>query len=187
MQFAAAPNDARHPTPPHSVEAEESVIGGILVHSRKFNEVAEFVVPDDFYHPALRAIFEAMIELDNASKPIDALTVVEQMRALETFDKLRAFNGADYLTELMAKVVTAENIGFHARIVRGKATARRLVEACREIAARGYGEYGDVDEYIDTAEREIFEIAQRSQKQSYEPIKTVLNTTIKALERRYEQ
>ena len=87
------------------------------------------------------------------------------MRALETFDKLRAFNGADYLTELMSKVVTVENIGYHARIVRGKATARRLVEACREIAARGYGEYGDVDEYIDTAEREIFEIAQRSQKQ----------------------
>jgi replicative DNA helicase len=186
MQLIAASED-RRPTPPHSIEAEESVIGGILVHARKFNEVAEFVVPDDFYHPALRSIFEAMIELDNTSKPIDALTVVEQMRALETFDKLRAFNGADYLTELMAKVVTAENIGFHARIVRGKATARRLVEACREIAARGYGEYGDVDEYIDTAEREIFEIAQRSQKQSYEPIKTVLNTTIKALERRYEQ
>jgi replicative DNA helicase len=163
------------------------VIGGILVHARKFNDVAEFLVAEDFYHPALRAIYEAMIELDGASKPIDALTVVEQMRALETFEKLRAFNGADYLTELMAKVVTAENIAYHARIVRGKATARRLVEACREIAARGYGEYGDVDEYIDTAEREIFEIAQRSQRQSFEPIKTILYSTIKALEKRYEK
>src|SRR5262249_62300988 len=85
-----------------------------------------------------------MIELDHAGKPIDALTVAEQMRALDTFDKLRAFNGADYLTELMAKVVTAENIGYHARIIRGKATARRLVEACREISARGYGEDGQV-------------------------------------------
>ena len=102
------------------------------------------------------------------------------MRALETFDKLRAFNGADYLTELMSKVVTVENIAYHARIVRGKATARRLVEACREISARGYGEYGDVDEYIDAAEREIFEIAQRSQKQSFEPIKKILDTTIKS-------
>src|ERR1700761_8820651 len=165
MQFTA---HAPSPTPPHSQEAEESVIGGILVHSRKFNDVAEFLVADDFYHPALRAIYEAMMELDGASKPIDALTVVEQMRAMETFEKLRAFNGADYLTELMAKVVTAENIAYHARIIRGKATARRLVEACREISARGYGEYGDVDEYIDAAEHEIFEIAQRSQKQSFE-------------------
>jgi replicative DNA helicase len=185
MQYAAGPD--HRPTPPHSLEAEESVIGGVLVHSRKFNDVAEFLVADDFYHPALRAIFEAMIELDGQSKPIDALTVVEQMRAMDTFDKLRAFNGADYLTELMAKVVTAENIGYHARIIRGKATARRLVEACREIAARGYGEYGDVDEYIDAAEREIFEIAQRTQRQSFEPIKTILYTTIKALERRYER
>jgi replicative DNA helicase len=135
----------------------------------------------------LRAIYEAMIELDSSSKPIDALTVAEQMRAMETFDKLRAFNGADYLTELMAKVVTVENIAYHARIIRGKATARRLVEACREIAARGYGEYGDVDEYIDTAEREIFQIAQRAQRQSFEPIKTILYTTIKNLERRYER
>src|SRR5262249_52151740 len=186
MQFSAAPDNNRL-TPPQSIEAEESVIGGILVHSRKFNDVAEFLVADDFYHPALRAIFESMVELDAQSKPIDALTVVEQMRALETFEKLRAFNGADYLTELMAKVVTAENIGYHARIVRGKATARRLVEACREIAARGYGEYGDVDEYIDAAQREICEIAQRSQKQSFEPIKTILYTTIKALEKRYER
>src|SRR5579859_749699 len=185
MQFAAEPS--RGPTPPHSVEAEESVIGGVLVHPRKFNDVAEFLLPDDFYHPALRAIYEAMIELDHTGKPIDALTVVEQMRALETVDKLRAFNGPDYLTELMAKIVTVENIAYHARIVRGKATARRLVEACREIAAKGYGEYGDVEEYIDTAEREIFEVAQRSQRASFEHIKPVLKTTIQALERRYDR
>ena len=162
-------------------------MGGILVHPKKFNEVAEFLTPEDFYHPALKAIYESMIELDTASKPIDALTVVEQMRALDTVDKLRAFNGPDYLTELMAKVVTVENIAYHARIVRGKATARRLVEACREIAAKGYGEYGDVDEFIDAAEHEIFEIAQRSQKQSFEKIKDVLHTTIRNLENRYEK
>lgn len=174
------------PTPPHSIEAEESVIGGILVHPRKFNDVAEFLQPDDFYHPALRAIYEAMIELDAATKPIDALTVVEQLKATENIAKLRAFNGGDFLTELMSKVVTVENIAYHARIVRGKATARRLVAACREIAAKGYGEYGDVDEYIDAAEREIFEVAQRTQKQSYEPVKVVLKSTIKTIERRYD-
>ncbi len=128
-----------------------------------------------------------MLELDATSRPIDSLTVVEQMKAQETLDRLRAFNGPDYLTELSDKVVTVENIAHHARHVRGKATARRLVEACREIAAKGYGEYGDVDEYIDTAERSIFEIAQRSMKTSYEPIKEILKTTIRALERRYDR
>src|SRR5262249_26704860 len=173
--------------PPHSQEAEESVIGGILLHPATFNRVAEFLQPDDFYHPALRAIYEAMVELERASKPIDSLTVVEQMRAMETFEKLRAFNGADFLIELQTRVVTVENIEFHGRIVSGKATARRLVAACTEIAARGYGEYGDVDQFIDAAEHEIFEVAQRSQKTSFEPIKKILKETISALGRRYER
>jgi replicative DNA helicase len=177
----------RRPVPPHSQEAEESVVGGILLHPVAFNKVAEFLTPDDFYHPALRAIYEAMMELERSGKPIDSITVVEQMKALETLDKLRAFNGPDFLTELMGKVVTVENIEFHARIVRGKATARRLVAACSEIAARGYGEYGEVDEYIDTAEREIFEIAQRTEKKSFDPIKKILRETIAALGQRYER
>jgi replicative DNA helicase len=178
---------SRRPTPPHSIEAEESVIGGVLLHPATFNKVAEFLQADDFYHPALKAIYEAMLELERSSRPIDALTVVEQMRALETIDRLRAFNGPDFLTELMGKVVSVENIEYHARIVRGKATARRLVSACNEIAARGYGEYGDVDAFIDEAEHNIFEIAQRSDKKSFEPIKKILKETIAALGKRYER
>ncbi|MFI5289901.1 MAG: replicative DNA helicase, partial [Polyangia bacterium] len=177
----------KRPTPPHSQEAEESVIGGVLLHSATFNKVVEFLQPDDFYHPALRAIYEAMLELERASKPIDMLTVAEQMKSLETLDKLRAFGSTDFLIELQGKVVTVENIEYHARIVRGKATARRLVAACTEIAARGYGEYGDVDEFIDVAEHEIFEVAQRSQKSTFEPIKKILKETIQALGARYER
>jgi hypothetical protein len=120
--------------PSHSLEAEESVIGGILVHAPKLHEVIPIVKSaGDFDHPALRAIYEAMLELDAASKPVDALTVLEQMRASDTVDKLNAFNGADYLTDLMAKVVTAENIGYHAKLVRDKAAARRLLEVARQM------------------------------------------------------
>jgi replicative DNA helicase len=177
----------RAPTLPHSQEAEESVVGGILLHPTTFNKVAEFLQPDDFHHPALRCIYEAMLELERVSKPIDYLTVIEQMKSLETLEKLRAFNGPDYLIELQSKVVTVENIEYHARIVRGKATARRLVQACSSIAAQGFGEYGDVDEFIDAAEHEIFEIAQRSQKSTFEPLKPILRQTIQALGRRYEK
>jgi replicative DNA helicase len=144
--------------PPHSLEAEESVIGGVLVHARKFTEVAASLKADDFYHPALRAIYEAMVELDGASRPIDSLTVVEQMRSLGTADKLRAFGGADYLTELMAKVVTAENLGYHARIVRSKAKRRQWVERLRQVVALGYGDGAD-DEFFGEAERAMLEVA----------------------------
>lgn len=132
-------------TPPHSLEAEESVIGGVLVHQRKFADVA-FLAVDDFYHPTLRAIFEAMAELDGASKPIDTLTVVEQMRASGTLDKLRAFNGAEYLGELMAKVVTVDNLAHHARVVQAKARRRRRIEAYRQLVAMGMGDAAD-DEF----------------------------------------
>ncbi len=172
---------------PWSQDAEMSVVGGILLHPVAFVQVADVVQPIDFYHPAHQAIFTAMVELDEASKPIDAITVAEQLRATDSFHKLRAFNGESYFAELTSAVVTIENIAFHARIVHGKATVRRLIETAQEIAAHGYGEYGDVDEFIDAAERSIFEIAQRSQRSSYEAIQKILGRTIKAVEKRYDR
>lgn len=149
------------PRPPHSIEAEESVIGGVLVHQRAFEDV-RFLPSDDFYHPALRAIFAAMVDLDELGLPIDTLTVAEQLRRRDSLDKLRAFNGADYLTELASKVVTVENIAYHARIVSEKANARRLVEACREIAARGYSDYGTLDDLVEAAEHAVAVVRNRS-------------------------
>lgn len=164
-----------------------TVVGGILLHPKAFVQVADIVTPDDFFHPAHAAIFTAMVDLDEASKPIDAITVGEQMRSTDTFHKLRAFNGEGYFAELTSAVVTIENIGFHARIIHGKATVRRLIEAAQHIAAKGYGEYGDVDEFIDQAEHAIFEIAARTQKSSYESVQKVLGRAIKAIEKRYDR
>jgi len=172
---------------PHSMEAERSVLGGVLLSPKAYTQVADLVDGEDFYHPAHKAIWEAIVAADEAGRPIDPLTVAEQMRAKDTFGKLRAVNGEAYFVELTTDVVTVENIAFHARMVRGKATVRRLIEAAQEIAAHGYGEYGDLDEFIDNAERAIFEIAQRSQRSSYEPIRKILGTTIKAVEKRYDR
>lgn len=147
---------ARRRSAPNSQEAEESVIGGVLVHPRFFGRVLESTSAEDFYHPALRAVFEAMTLLDRARKPIDVLTVVEQMRALDTFDKLRAFHGAEHLTMLMGRVVSVENVPYHAKIVRNKANARRLIDACSSIVAEAEQGIVDVD---DIAERGIASIS----------------------------
>lgn len=171
---------------PHSLEAERSVLGGVLLKPEAFVHVADIVREDDFYHPAHAAIYAAMVALDEASRPIDPITVAEQMRAKDTFGKLRAVNGEAYFVELTSDVVTIENIAFHARMVRGKATVRRLIEAAQEIAAHGYGEYGDVEEFIDNAEQSIFDIAQRSrQSGAMEKMSKSLASAVKRLEARY--
>jgi len=172
---------------PWNQEAEMTVVGGVLLHPSAFTAVADKVAPEDFYHPAHAAIFEAMLQLDGAGKPIDAITVAEQMRAGDTFHKLRALNGESYFAQLTSAVVTIENISFHAAMVRGKSTVRHLIEAAQEIAAHGYGEYGDVDAFIDQAERSIFEIAQRSDRGGYEPVTRILSRAIKAIEKRYDK
>lgn len=173
---------------PHSQEAEESVIGGVLLHPRTYPAIAAILSPDDFYHPALRAIYEAFAELARDSKPIDALTVVEQMAAMETIGKLRAFGDADYLTELAARVVTVENLEYHARIVRGRSGSRRLVAACSEIAARGYGgAYGDDEEFIMAAGSQIAELVARGQHRAGpRHIKKVMGDFVHVLAKRHE-
>ena len=180
-----APHAAASASRPRSRSSAAS-----CVHPRKFNEVAEFLVADDFYHPALRAIYEAMIELD---AHVQAHRRAHRRRAdarrSRRFDKLRAFNGADYLDRAD---VARSSPSRTSATTRASCAARRRRGAssrpCREISARGYGEYGDVDEYIDAAEREIFEIAQRSQKQSFEHDQArSSSTTIEALEKRYER
>lgn len=170
---------------PWSQDAEMSVVGGVLLHPPAFAQVADTVRPEDFYHPAHEAIYAAMVDLDAAGKPIDAITVAEQMRATDTFHKLRAMNGESYFAELTSAVVTIENIAFHARIVQGKAKARRLIETAQEIAAHGYGDYGDVDEYLDAAERSIFAATQSGSKAGYERAQSILKRTVKAIEARY--
>jgi replicative DNA helicase len=172
---------------PHSIEAEESVIGGLLVHARKFVEVAPLVRAEDFYHPALRAVYEAMAELDVQSKPLDEVTVVEQMRSLGTFEKLHAFDGHKYLFDLMTKVVTAENIGYHAGIVRSKADRRRVAEAARDVQALALDEETPDDDFARQADQRLLDL-QRFAHDDSKPkqIEKVLYRAMKGIERRYD-
>ncbi len=149
--------------------------------------VADVINADDFYDAKHEAIYAAIVDLDQRSRPIDLITVAEQMRQSGTLSKLSAHGNEAYLAELLNKVGTVENIAHHARIIREKGTARRLILAASSIQERGYSDEIDVDGYIDQAQQAVFEIANRSNRQSYEPVRRVLHNAIKALEQRFSR
>jgi len=174
-------------TLPHHHEAEMSVVGGILLHGKSLCLATELIGQQDFYDPVLGAIFAAMVNLDAASKPIDSLSVTEQMKVDESYGRLRAKGGEAFLSEIMSAVVSVENLGYYAKIIRDKATTRRLIESGHEIAAKGYGDYSDVQEYVEQSEKLIFDVSSRLHFQSYESSATVAKAVTKMLEQRSER
>ncbi len=174
-------------TLPHSLDAEMSVVGGILLHPKSFAQVADAVKSDDFYHPAHGAIFEAMVELDEAQRPIDAIAVADRMRANDSLHKLRAYGGESYFAELTSAVVTIENIRWQAQQVAIQARVRRVIETSQEITAKGFGNYGDAEDFLDGAEKSLFAAAQGGAPTTYEASTKILNRTIKAIEQRYDK
>jgi replicative DNA helicase len=172
-------------TLPHNLDAEASILGGILLNSQEaLSRVMDRLLPEDFYSPAHQAIYEAMLELEEQSQPIDIITLEAQLR---TADKLQRIGGVSVLAELASRVPTVENIGFHADIVRDKATLRSLIRASTEIAAEGYSDQADAQEFLDRAETTIFELAQRSTITSYQGVKQILTDAFKAIAKRYER
>ena len=172
---------------PFSIDAEESVLGGILFSGRALSQVADLIESADFYDKRHETIFTAMVELEQRSRPIDIITVAEEMRRQGTIAALSASGSEAYLAELANKIASVDNITQHARIVRSKSTARRLILAASDIVDKGYGDQLEVDEYIDQAQQAVFEIQSRSSRASYEPVRRILHGAIKALEGRYHR
>jgi replicative DNA helicase len=144
--------------PPHSVEAEQSVLGALLIDSQAWDQVADIVTAGDFYRPDHRLIFEALGELVAAGRPGDVITVSEQ---LERRGKLVDAGGLAYLGTLARDTPTAANARSYAQIVRERSLLRRLLEAGREIASSVFADEGlSARELVDTAEKRVFEIAE---------------------------
>jgi replicative DNA helicase len=145
--------------PPHSIEAEESVIGGILLDNEAFDRIADVVKPEDFYVERHARILSAMAALSDAAMPMDAVTIAERLRQRGDLERI---GGVAFLLELSERVPTAANVEHYARIVKEKATIRRLIRASTEIIDRAYDTSGETDDYVDRAEQAIFEISEQS-------------------------
>lgn len=147
--------------PPNAMGAERSVLASVLLEPHVFDVVASVLRDrDDFYAEANALIFDAMARLSRRSQPIDHTTLREE---LLRSGKLAQVGGDEYLFALTDTLPTVANVEAHARIVAEKATVRRLLSACHEIAARGYGDYGDAASFLDEAEGAVFAATQRPQ------------------------
>jgi replicative DNA helicase len=164
--------------PPHSLDAERAVLGGILLENNALNLVTQILMPDDFYSRANAMVFEGMTELFRRGSPVDTIT----LRAwLNDRGGLQKAGGDENLLSLTNTIPTVANIEQHAEIVHEKAVVRRLITACHEIAATGYGDYGESEEYLDTAEKRIFEIGKERGGAPYEHIKDIVVRTFEQI------
>jgi len=161
------------------MEAEQSVLGGILIENEAINRVTEILAPEDFYRDTHRKIFNALIDLFERNEPADLITMTNELRKKGELD---AVGGASYVTSLIDSVPTAANIEYYARIVKEKAILRRLIETSTEIITQSYADRGDVESFLDEAEKAIFEISERRVKPSFFPIKEIVKESFKTIE-----
>lgn len=170
--------------PPHDIEAEQAVIGSMLIDKDAVVDAVEVLRTDDFYRQDNKTIYEAILNLYNRAEPIDIITVKAELISL---DKLEAVGGLEYLAMLPDKVPTTANVGKYITIVEGKSVLRNLIKASNDIINLGYAESEEVDTIIDEAERKVFEIAQGKNQKGYSLLKDVLAENFAELEKLYNE
>ena len=166
--------------PPQRIEAEQSVLGAMLIDKEAIAKVTEVLNADDFYREAHRVIFTAMLELYNKNEAVDLITVTDILRR---DNKLEDIGDIAYITSLANIVLTAANVKYHADIVAEKSVLRQLVKVSTEIAAMGYEANDEVGVLLDTAESRILEISNRKKKADFTPISAVLMDSVQSIEK----
>ncbi len=166
---------------PHNIDAEASVLGGILLRNEILSQLDTIEV-DDFYDHRHKVVFAAMRALEAVSKPVDVVTLENE---IAKSGKLEAIGGMAFLGELALRVPTPDNVVHYAEIVTDKHQARKLMLASGEILERGYDDDIEVREYLDEAEGKIFEVTQRREKSGPEPIKSLIKKVFSSLDERF--
>jgi len=170
--------------PPQNIEAEQFVLGAVLLENEAIAVVIENLTPKDFYKEAHRKIFIAMLDLYEKNEPIDLITLTEQLNRKEQLEEV---GGATYLSALVSLVPTAANARYHSKIVKEKAILRNLILTATEIITTSYDSDQNVHELLDAAETKIFNISERMVRQSYIHIKDVVKDTIELVDRLFDK
>ena len=157
--------------PPQNVEAEQAVLGTILLQDKSLLKVVEILSAEDFYRDAHKVIFEAMVTLFEKREPHDLITVTSLLSDQNRLDRI---GGPAYLASLIDVIPFTGTLVHHATIIRKKAILRRLIQTSSEVAARCYDAQDDIETLVDEAEKTIFEIAQSRKKQGFEPMARIV-------------
>ena len=168
--------------PPQNLEAEQSILGGILLENSSINSALEILSKDDFYNEAHRKIFSIVIELSDKNEPVDLITL---SNALKDRSMLDSVGGTSYLASLVDNVPSAANVVNYAKIVKEKAILRGLIGSATEIINSCYETGSDVDEVLDKAEHSIFEISENKVRPSFYPIRDIVKDSFRAIEDLY--
>ena len=178
-------NDLIQRVPPNNKEAEQSVLGSILLRPEALIEALEYVTADSFYQHAHQLIFTAMMELNEADQGIDVVTV---KNILDDKNQLDDIGGVSYLADLASIVPTAANVVYYAKIVADKALLRRLITTATDIVAQSYEDQdNDVNSILDAAERQIMNVGEDQAGNGFKKISDVLNATIEDIDQRAQE
>ena len=182
--FSTELEDATYKVPPQNIEAEQSVLGAILIENTALYKAIEIIGIDDFYKEAHKKIFLSMIELSEKNEAIDLVTLTEYLRKRNELDSV---GGATYLSLLANTVPTAANIKYHSKIIYEKALLRNLINTATEIVSYGYENSRDIEELLDYAENAIFRISEKKIKPSFSAIKDIIKDSFETIERLSEK
>lgn len=169
--------------PPQSIEAEQSVLGAMLLDKDAIATATETLKPEDFYKEANGAIFHAIVQIYNRSQPVDLITLSEQ---LKNTDILEQVGGVAYISDLANSVPSSSNVRYYANIVEEKSLMRKLIKASSEILDKSYEGTEEVSELIEMAEKKIFDISQGQSSEGFVPIRQVLLEAFENIEKVFQ-
>ncbi|MFZ4440017.1 MAG: replicative DNA helicase, partial [Syntrophales bacterium] len=172
-----------HKVPPQNLEAEQSVLGGILLDDMALSTVQEVLAQEDFYSDAHRKIFGAAVELSNRNEPCDLITLSNILKDQKQMEQV---GGTAYLASLVDNVASAANIAYYAKIIKEKSILRSLIGSATEILNNSYDARMEVEQILDEAEHAIFEISENKIRASYYPIRDIIKDSFKTIERLFE-
>lgn len=170
--------------PPQNIEAEQSVLGAIILDNEALPKAIEALSPDDFYKETHRRLYKSIIALFERSEPIDIVTLTDHLRKS---DEIEAVGGISYLSYLANSIPTSANIRYHAKIVSEKSMLRALIRTATQITSEVYENSRDVDEVVDYAQKMIFDITDKRTKISFSPLRDVIKDTFKMIEHLYDK
>ena len=175
---------ALYKLPPQNVEAEQSILGGILLENHAINAAMEILGRDDFYSEAHRKIFAAILDMSEQNEPVDLITLSNALRNKNTLDSV---GGTAYLASLVDNVPSAANVANYAKIVKEKAILRGLIGSATQIINSCYETGSDVDQVLDQAEHSIFEISEHKVRPSFIPLRDIIKDSFRSIEDLYSR